>query len=435
MATLVATLFLILALAFTRKVCRGVTFNPLIAFFGIWLVALALFELDRIFGFFYVRLSDYAISLLVLSFVLVFVGGVLGVNLARNAVRDNVFDAQRQARGLTALTFIYVGIAILATLWRYHIVVVNYGSLFRNLASVRHDAFTGALTYPLISRAMSLFGYVAIANLGVLLATRWNPAWLALSVLVVFADFINDTTVGMRGSTFNAVLLLVTTILVTLTVKRGRMDFRHLLAAGGVVLAGVCLITVILYLRSGFFVGLPNYWERLFKDNYVYLVGTIPSLSVFLNRPWPTVVGGQYTFLPLFEGLDWVGRHALGVPIFPATVGTYYAPITKLGPFNASSYLAYFYSDFRLPGVIVLSFLMGYASSYAFMKAFRSKRVLDIQIASLLTFMMIFTVRGIATSGTAFWATLVLLIVQHFVLEMRWRGHHLQAQIAADARR
>ena len=426
MAALIASLLFVASLWATRKLCRDAIFNPLTAFFGVWLVDLGLYELDGYFRFFYVRLSEYATFLLVLSFTLVLIGGILGMIAVRRTAQDQVFGLDRQAfRGLVTLTYVCVGLAILAALWRYHVVVVNYGSLFRNLATVRHDAFAGTLTYPLLSRVMSLFGYVAILNIGVLLATRWRFSWLALGVLVVSADFINDATVGMRGSTFNAVLLLVTTVLTTLTIKLGRIGLRHLLAAGSAILAGLCLITVILYLRSGHFVGLPSFRDRLLQDNYIYLVGTIPSLTVFLNKPWPTVVGGQYTFLPLFVGLDWISRHALGVALIPAAVGTYYAPITK-GPFNSTSYLAYFYSDFRLPGIIVLSFLMGYVSNYAFMKAFRTKRLLDIQIASLLTFTMIFSVRGIETNGTAFWAILILLSAQHFALKVRrrWRPPH-----------
>lgn len=432
MAATGAAVFLILAFWLTRKLSRGAIFNPLVAFCGVWFLDLALFEMDRLFRLFYVPLSSYAAALLLLSFALVFVGSALGMLSVRNVGLDNVFDGGQTLRNLIVLTYLCVGIAVLATLWRYHVAVVNYGSLFRHLASVRRDAFSGALTYPLMSRALSLFGYIAVLNLGVLLATKWTPGLLALSVLVVFADFINDATVGMRGSTFNAILLLATTVLISLTVKRGRIDLRHLLAAGITVLAGLCLITIILYLRSGRFVGLPSFRDRLLKDNYIYLVGTIPSLSVFLSTPWPTVVGGQYTFLPLLAALDWISRHALGIATIPAAVGTYYAPITK-GPFNSSSYLAYFYSDFRLPGVIVLSFLMGYASSYAFMRAMRSKRLLDIQIASLLTFSMIFTVRGIETNATAFWVILALLVAQHFTLKVRWRERRLEPQNAVGS--
>ena len=421
MATLIAGLFLLASLLATRKMCRGFIFNPLVAFFGVWLAALLLYELDRFFRFFYVRLDDYATLLLVLSFALVFIGGVVGMAVARNRVRDTAPNAEQEPfRNLAVLTYAFVGIVIVATLWRYRIVAANYGSLFNHLVSVRQDAFTGALKFPMISRLMSLFGYVAVLNLGVLLAMRWRAIFLALSVLVVVADFVNDATVGMRGSTFNVVLLIVTTFLVSLEVQREPIRPRHLLAAGAVLCGGICLITVILYLRSATAGSLLVFRQRLLVDNYVYLAGTIPSVEVFLHNPWPVNVGGQYTFLPIFQGLDLMIRRALGVAILPDVVQSYYAPITVQGPFNASAYLAYFYSDFGIQGVVVLSLAMGFTACYAFVKATRTRRTLDIQVAAVLLFLMIFTIRGIATTGVSFWTMLAILTIQHVVLRRRW---------------
>lgn len=420
MTTAGAAALLLASLALTPVLCRGVVVNPLVVFSGVWLVDLALYDLDSVFGFFYVRLSEYAGLLLALSLLLVFIGAVLGLIVASDLVRPDAPDVEPdRLGGLVRLTYVLTVIAAIAALWRYQTAVSAFGPLFENITRLRTASFSGALTFSAVSRVMSLFGYVAVFNFGVLLGYRWVPKLAVLAVAVVAADFFNDAAVGMRGSTMNSILLLVVTILLTLGIKRRRLRIVHLVAAGGAMLAGIGLITVILYLRSGSPV---SYWGRLFTDNYVYLVGTVPSLSVFVANPWPVIAPGQYTFLALFQVADWLGESVSGMSLFgPGMFSTYYAPITTLGPFKASGYLAYFYGDLRESGVIVLSLLMGVASGYVFMKALRRKRVVDIQVASLFLFLLIFSIRGVETSGLWFWTTLLAIGLQHWALRMRWR--------------
>ncbi|HKS90670.1 MAG TPA: hypothetical protein VJQ83_01985, partial [Tepidiformaceae bacterium] len=88
MAVTGAAVFLVLAFWLTRKLSRGAIFNPLVAFCGVWFLDLALFEMDRLFRLFYVPLSSYAASLLLLSFALVFVGSALGMLSVRNVGLD-----------------------------------------------------------------------------------------------------------------------------------------------------------------------------------------------------------------------------------------------------------------------------------------------------------------------------------------------------------
>ena len=117
MAALIASLLFLASLWATWKICRNATFNPLVAFFGVWLVDLGLYELDRYFRFFYVRLSEYAMFLLVLSFTLVLIGGILGMIAAQSIERYQAFDLDRQAfRGLATLTYVCVGIAVTVSL-------------------------------------------------------------------------------------------------------------------------------------------------------------------------------------------------------------------------------------------------------------------------------------------------------------------------------
>jgi len=420
MTTAVAAALLLASLALTPVLCRGVVVNPLVVFSGVWLIDLALYDLDRVFGFFYVQLSEYAGLLLSLSLLLVFIGTALGLIVASDRIREDSPEVEHdRLGGLVGLTYVLTVIAAIAALWRYQTAVSAFGPLFENITRLRAASFSGVLTFSAVSRVLSLLGYVAVLNCGVLLGYRWVPKLAAAAVVVVAADFFNDAAVGMRGSTMNAILLLVTATLLALAIKRQRLRIIHLVAAGGTMLAGIALITVILYLRSGSPI---SYWGRLVTDNYVYLVGTVPSLSVFVANPWPVIAPGQYTFLALFQVVDWLGQSVSGMsPFAPGMFATYYAPVTTLGPFNASGYLAYFYGDLREPGVIVLSLVMGFASGYAFMKALRRKRIVDIQVASLFLFLLIFSIRGVETSGIWFWMTLLAIGFQHWALRIRWR--------------
>jgi len=176
-------------------------------------------------------------------------------------------------------------------------------------------------------------------------------------------------------------------------------------------------MTFMLYLRSD---GTVTFVERLLVDNYIYTVGPVPALTHYLENPWPRDVPGQWTFAGIYQAADTLlGLVGSGRILTPETFQTYYAPITDLGPFNVASHVVYFYSDLGAVGVVLFSSVMGLVTGYAFIRALRTKRVSDIQTASLLMFLQIFSVRGVVTNGVMFWVCLVFVAVQHMTLAHR----------------
>lgn len=419
MAIWICGAFFLASLAATRLLCNGMPFNPLSAFFGVWLFGLGLYELDRVFEIFYVRLSEDANSLLILSFAWFFIAAILGMIIAIRVVRARALSIDdKQLNVIYKVTLLLFAVFLTGVMWKYSIVISKYGALFENLPDIRQEAFTGELTFPFISRLMTVLGYMVVLNLSILAVFRRKAKFISLLVVAILLNFLNDSTTGMRGSTVNSVLFLVSAVLLSGTVLMKRIGIKHLLMGTCILLGGVLLVTGILYLRDG---GARSFLERLTRDNYVYTVGTIPSLSVFIDNPWPASVPGQWTFAGLYQLLDIVLANLIGVTLLSAeTFDTFYAPITRLGPFNSSGYLLYFYSDLREPGVVVFSALMGFASAYLFMKAVLQKQIVDIQLAALLMSLVIFSIRGIYTNGMSFWVTLTLVIIQHQML-LGWR--------------
>jgi hypothetical protein len=163
--------------------------------------------------------------------------------------------------------------------------------------------------------------------------------------------------------------------------------------------------------------------ERALLDNYVYMLSPILTTVHFLEHPWPGDLVGQWTFAGIHQTVDGV-LASLGDRTSAAdSFGTYYAPVIDLGPVNVANYVVYLYSDFGESGVAVASGVMGLLAGWAFVRALRVKRIVEIQLAGLLMFLLIFSVRGLVTNGTMFWVSIAFIMIQHAVLSLPTRQH------------
>ena len=424
MVTILCIVLFAASLGATRIWLRDDWFNPLTAFFGVWTLNLALYELDRWLQVFNVRLSPLADSILSVSLISVFLGGGIGIMAGLLAAKEgpsDIDDVQLDRLQVIAALLFVVFVAGVA--WRYAVTASTYGVLLENLSAIREAAYVGDIAAPTASRLMTLAGYLVILNLAVVVVFRPRAILLLLLIATVGLNFVSDLTVGVRGSTFNSALLVMTTALVALRVRQGRTRMSHFVTGAALGLTAVLLMTAMLYLRSDRSL---TFIERFVVDNYVYTVGPIPALSHYFENPWPGDVPGQWTFAGVYQAIDSM-LILLGGDRLLTPFQTYYAPITELGPFNVAPYVQYFYSVFGVAGVILLSGLVGVVAGYAFVIALRTKQIAALQLASVLMFLVIFSVRGVMTNGIMFWVCLAFIATQNVMLGRRGRDYSTAA--------
>lgn len=409
--TWIAPAFFVGSLITTRVLWRRTLVNPVVCFFGLWTLEALLYQLDEFLGFFTVPLNAHALLLFTLSFACFFVAALVGMTPLSQESSNLRRIGNAQLDMLSAITRILFLIFVAGVAWKFLVVVGSEGFTFQHLAKIREAANSGQLVLPFLSRAMTLAGYVVVMNLAVLLVFRPGLGMGIAVLAAILLSFVNDSTVGMRGSTLNAFLLLTSAGVLAVGVRRGRTSLEHLLAGAVVLVAGIVLLSVILYLRSGSPI---SFIQRLLTDNYLAMAGVIPSSSYFVLHPWPTALPCQWTCYGLYQIVDFPLKALFGSSMLPPDLLSPSAPIIQWGNwvFNSSSYLTYFYADGQALGVGLFSAFMGYVSSRTFARAMLRGTLLDIQIAAMMLSLVIFTVRGVL-NGVMFWASIVFLIVQH----------------------
>lgn len=415
------------AVAVTRTALRGVFFNPLICFVVVWLLTFALYEFDATIGLFVVGPGTHETFLILLGLCSFVTGAVVAVLPAKRVSPGPLAVQGGTLLNLSRLTLLLLPIFALGVAWKYVTVASVYGGLLLNLPEIRAAASLGLLSFPLLSRAMTLFGYVIILNLALLLVFRPRPLLVICCVGVVLLSLVNDMTTAARGSTFNAVLLLTCGMLMA-TAARSQVAWRDIRISVSLFVLGLLLTTGVLYLRSDRTI---SFLGRLTLDGYIYLVGNVPAMAYFFDNPWPASLPLQWTFAGLYQLADML-MAPLGIQsLSPEVLATQYAPISSVGPFNSSAFLTYFHSDMGDIGVVLLSFLMGFICTYRFLVAIIRRRVLDIQIAALLMGLVIFSIKGIMTNGVMFWVTWIVVTLQDCA--MRWGATATRRRVAHRA--
>lgn len=436
-ATWTCAILLVASLGVTRARCPRLLFNPLIAFFGVWLVPLAAYEFNFAFDTFfypYARLSESADLLMSAGFLCFFLGAVAGLSPFKQSHPARLPDiSEVQIDKLYTATKWLYPLFTAGVVWKYTIVISLYGSLFGALGQVRVGANTGEFGIPLLARLMTLLGYLVVLNLGIIIILRPRPK-IGLLLLGAFAlFFVDSSTSGSRGSIFNSILLVLSAIFLTIALKTGAVGVRRLFSAFGLGVAGIVLITPILYIRGLGDVQSISFLERLLGDNYLYLVGPIPAYSFFLDHPWLTNLPGQWTFAGIYQLIDSVTSPVFGATVLsPGTFQTYFAPITFVGPFNTATYQTYVHSDFGVWGVLGISAVMGIIAAYTFVRAMQWGRIADVQVAALMMAMVILSIRGMMSNGMMFYITLVLIALQSRLMSRGSRAVR-QAQLRTEA--
>ena len=377
--------------------------NPLVAFFGIWAGVLLLGRLAH----FNIELTSAGLRLTGVAFLALALGGIAGVWLWSRRAFTPV-NAQLGVRPIMFVALASLPLFAICVAWKFGLAWSVVGMPFAHVQEIRTSGLAGELATPLVIRGMVVFGYLAALNLGVLWAVRPSRVVLALSLTLGALLFLNDLSIGARGSLFNGGLLMASAEVVA-GAGRSRGVWRVAHAIGIAVVATLAASTIF-WLRSSNVEEAPSL-EVVARSAATYATGAVPASGWFLDNPWPTQVPGHWSFAGFWQLADAFSAK-LDLP-----TQTFWAP----GGFNTGTFITYFYSDFGIPGVIILSALTGLAAGYLFIGAARTRRLGMVELAALALFTLAFTPRGFIWSGMVFWPLTVVVIAQPFLLRLASR--------------
>lgn len=415
----VAVGFLVVALLYSRILFNLSVFNPLVIFFLIWTFVLLLYSLDIRHFFFYAEMSQKAEQFLIISFFFFLFGYLTAaMYISKQKIAASLSLKNKSLKNIYTLTKFFSLIFFAGLAYKYSILLFTYGNIFDALPSIHEALRIGVLAYPIVARFLTLFSYLIILNLGILIFFAFNKKVVIFTMLIIIAMYFNDMTAGSRGSTFTGGLYLISIALVALVIKYKKLKFSHLISIVVVFLSIILLLTSIVYLRSDRTVSFMN---RVLNDSYIYITGTLPSYSFFIDHPWESRLFAHNTIFGFYQLLDtilkFLSNNSLSI-LSPDDLRTYFAPITNLGPFNTTNYITYIYSDFGETGVILFNYFLGFISAYLYFKALKYKRIIDIQLSAIVVAGILFSPRGILTNGMSFWVTLIIVFIQHYYLRM-----------------
>ena len=400
-----ATVLLGVSVFVFRSGGRRYLANPLVAFFGIWAGVLLLSRLAH----FNIELTSAGTRLTGTAFLALAFGSIAGVWLWSRRSRKRASD-DVAARSIMFVAMASLPLFAICVAWKFGMAWSVVGIPFAHVHEIRASGLAGDIATPFVIRGMVVFGYLAALNLGVLWAVRPSRWVLVLSLTLGILLFLNDLSIGARGSLFNGGLLMASAEIVAGAGRaRGVWRVAH---AIGIVVFVTLAASMIFWLRSsneG-----PTSLGGVTGSAVAYASGAVPASGWFIDNPWPTAVPGQWSFAGLWQLVD-VVTGALPAS-YDQSFQTRWAPVT--GAFNTGTFITYFYSDFGIPGVIILSVLTGFAAGYLFIGAARTRRLMLMELGALALFTLTFTPRGYIWSGMVFWPLTVAVVAQPFLL--RW---------------
>jgi len=335
-------------------------FAPLGLYLGVTFASLALWHL---------RLASLTpISLLVYFIILLsVVGFTFGVFLASPSKRfctNNGFDSCRSLVKGSCLRGFFYTIGVLATIgWLVLLLLFiskhSLASVWEHPERLQYDfQSTQYIGY------LNVLGILVLPTYVMLIRTKRGVGWLA-SVFVVSA-LVGLTLSGIKTY---IIFSFATAFLVWGNCRRKGLPFLHI-----VLLALFSISFMVAYDQiidtstsqpqaATSIVGSIS--PTLYKP-YVYSVGSWSALTVLADNPLPQPIWGYNTMFFLWKVLG-SGLHL----IEPVSPYAEFVNISETGTlnFNVYSMAGGLYWDFGLIGVLLGSALLGYISTYLYMKS------------------------------------------------------------------
>ncbi len=420
--TIVSGLLLVLSFLATPFFFRKIWLNPLVIFFGVWFLNFIVYELDHFFNFYYIDLSPKTEFLFMLSFVGFFIGS-MSVAIYKALPKKIIPSIILPHKDYSYLAFlekisIFLFILVLVSvLGKYILLMLHYGNPLAHLGEIRVSNVSGDFTYPKILQLFSIFRYVLVVNLAVLcFFSSRKKYYIILTAITVILSVFTDVAVAGRGGILNTFLFLIGALLAGYLAKGIKLKAKNYFDILALIFILFSLFASILYLRGHD----NNFLKKFVSNSYYYFTGTIPAVESFVQNPLESPFFGYNTFSGLYQGIDKLTGIA-GVNFLSGQdYQTSYAPISHIGPFNSAGHLAYYYSDFRELGVLIMPYLLGLWSTWLFFLAYERPRILTIQMCAIATAFIFITIRGTMTAGASIWFTIFAILIQYIFFE--WKG-------------
>lgn len=385
-------------------------------------------------GMFGPPISDKAVRILAEFFLFFLFGNLTALFLTyvpqRSPAYQYLQETDEKISKVIKISKILLIIFIITVSVKLYYVYSMFGNPLspKNIVSIRATLTSGGLDFGLVGLLPNVICNLLVLNLGVLIVTNRTSKIIMMTLCVFTFQFISDICQGGIIMTFISAVLFATTIFFALQITnperlrelpRGR---RQRIKSGNIKTLSFLIITAVpvMYfmdarqLGNAEMYGLP---VSLANTATFYFGGNISSFSYFLEHPYPSVPigrqtwGGIYWFLNDFVRL--VGLEPLMIPDVPED---FHAPIiTSVGGavYNTSIFLSDIYSDFGEIGVIIITFILGYLITFLLMRANYNKRMLSIQLASLVMFIVVMGIRAFPPAGRYFWVLIIAIYLQN----------------------
>jgi oligosaccharide repeat unit polymerase len=375
--------------------------SPMILFCGVWTAMAAMYLADSyIFRIFIweIPLRGHLVRLAALTAFLV--GSAL-VWFAYPRRRE--FRAERPD-GLLTLTYLLqlaFAICVAGRLWA---LVSTYGNPLSAVANIRDDFVSGRLVFPAYTSLGTVIANIIALNLGVLigLGRRVHAPVFAFIVLAIFNDAAAADKAGMRLVVFLAFAAFFSRLLLR------RRNFHGYIKYASMALAAFTVYSLITYLRVKD--RSATFFEATLPHFYANISGNIASSAWFLEHPWPKAPPGVYSFRQFYLVLGLPGPDTDRMPAYV------FAWIDPNHGFNTTDYLHYLTADFGIGGALLGSVVLGFISSWLYLRAKYFRTVPAVQLLAAFMVALVLSIRGFYFGAPGFWLTLGCIWLQGLYL-------------------
>ncbi|OGF50364.1 MAG: hypothetical protein A2231_02400 [Candidatus Firestonebacteria bacterium RIFOXYA2_FULL_40_8] len=411
-------LFVLLIIALVQsKLFYKKILNPSLIFFIVWFVDFIFYQIDQSYYGYFTPISTRAQIIFIVSAIFFLIGTftVKRTNGLINNVENVINDLQLNL--LYKICKFIMPVFIISIIAKCVIFVKRYGNPFQSMILIRDEYVQGVFNFPFhLDFIINVCGYLLVLNLVIIYMLKKNKKILLFIVIAFLGVFINDFTVAGRGWTLVWFFMLIGVIFMTYNVVNIKFKLRHITVPTFLAAIFTVMIYIIFGLRSQ--KSDVSFYGMVVLNTFQYFVCNISSYGYFVSNPLPSGVFGYYTFGGLYKIFDDIINSIFSMHIYPTYDSYYYYANISDGPVNSSIHLSFFYADFGIAGVILISFLWGLLASYLFYKLIYRKRIIDIQLAAIAISTILFSVRGIYGEGRFFWMLILLVFIQHKYIKL-----------------
>jgi len=326
-------------------------------------------------------------------------------------------DKKKIHKTLLHISYLLMLIYALMLAYKYCLLISRFGNPFTQLKTIRQMIIDGKFSFPFFLSLMTLAANIAVLNLGAVFALK-NTRRLktALLILIMFVLLIlNDLSTGSRTCP-RYVIMLLAAIFLGYTSLGKSIRWKHVVYAAVCCAVLMLALGAVVYLRTAGDVELVE--GILISSIYTNIAGNIPAFAYFIDHKWTPILPGYYTFRGIYVKADTVWQMLTGKSFLPAIAYDHYNPdlYANVGQgllFNTTNDLTSIYMDFGNTGIPIYSYLVGFTAAVLFIKVKIYRRVLDIQLCTMIITAIVMNTRGSYFMAAGFWITLLLIILQN----------------------